>query len=60
MGGAIHLLAEEGEVPLIGLTADFDEQGAGAAGGVADGLSLLRREQLCQSDMYFQKSITRM
>ena len=45
MGGAVHFLAEEGEVPFVRLTADLDEQGARAAGGVADRVALLRRKQ---------------
>ena len=45
MGGAIHLLTEEGEIPLIGLSAHLDQQRAGTAGGIADGLALLWREQ---------------
>ena len=45
VGGAIHFLAEEREVAVVRLTADLDEQGAGAAGGVTDRVPLFRREQ---------------
>ena len=48
MGGAVHLLAEEGEVALIGLTAHLDQERAGTAGGIADGVALLGSQQLRQ------------
>jgi hypothetical protein len=45
VGGAVALLAEESEVAFVGLTAHLDEKGAGAAGGVANGVAFLGFQQ---------------
>jgi len=45
VGSAVHLLTEEGEVALIGLAADLNKEGSRAAGGITDGIALLRSKQ---------------
>lgn len=45
VGGAVALLAEESEVAGVGLESDLDEKGAGAAGGVANGVALAGLEK---------------
>ena len=47
-GGAVHLLAVQGEVVGADFLGGADQQRAGAAGRVADGVAGLRRRQLRQ------------